>query len=86
MQAAELPYATLGDIFAPKFVPDPPDTVMALQVKSTALLERSVRLATTWSNGKHVCVRVFDIMSNANFVLIARQQTQRNIWLSITPF
>lgn len=53
MKAAELPYATLGDIFAPKFVPDPPDTVMALQVKSTALLERTVRLATSWSNGKH---------------------------------
>ncbi|CEL58256.1 hypothetical protein RSOLAG1IB_03002 [Rhizoctonia solani AG-1 IB] len=52
--AAKVPYATLGDIFTSKAMPNPPDIVMTLQVKATALLERAVRLATKWNNGKHL--------------------------------
>ncbi|KAG9102253.1 hypothetical protein FRC06_002172 [Ceratobasidium sp. 370] len=51
-KASSAQYATLGDIFAPRFVPqNPPDIVTTLQVKATALLERAVRLATIWRDG-----------------------------------
>ncbi|QRV91618.1 Fungal Zn(2)-Cys(6) binuclear cluster domain [Ceratobasidium sp. AG-Ba] len=51
-KASGAPYATLGDIFAPRFIPvDPPDIVTTLQVKATALLERAVRLGTMWRDG-----------------------------------
>ncbi|KAG8715017.1 hypothetical protein FRC08_011113 [Ceratobasidium sp. 394] len=54
-KASSAPYATLADIFAPRFVPqNPPDIITTLQVKSTALLERAVRLATIWRDGVDV--------------------------------
>ncbi|KAF8609421.1 hypothetical protein BDV93DRAFT_602093 [Ceratobasidium sp. AG-I] len=54
-KAADAPYATLRDVFEPRFIPrDPPDTIMTLQVKSTALLERAVRLGTMWRDGQDV--------------------------------
>ncbi|KAG8737103.1 hypothetical protein FRC10_008570 [Ceratobasidium sp. 414] len=54
-KASSAQYATLADIFAPRFVPqNPPDIVTTLQVKATALLERAVRLATVWRDGVHV--------------------------------
>ncbi|KAG8729830.1 hypothetical protein FRC12_020679 [Ceratobasidium sp. 428] len=51
-KAALAPYATLGDIFAPRFIPtNPPDIASTLLLKSTALLERAVRLGTMWRDG-----------------------------------
>ncbi|CAE6431220.1 hypothetical protein ACGC1H_001293 [Rhizoctonia solani] len=53
-QASQVPYATLGDIFTSKIIPNPPDTVLTMQVKALALLERAVRLATKWGRGEHI--------------------------------
>ncbi|KAG9127220.1 hypothetical protein FRC07_000138 [Ceratobasidium sp. 392] len=51
------PYATLGDVFTPRLgLKYPPDTATTLRVKSTALLERAVRLRTIWRNGVDVAL------------------------------
>ncbi|KAJ1303890.1 hypothetical protein OPQ81_008302 [Rhizoctonia solani] len=53
-EANKVPYATLGDIFTSRVTPNHPDSVITLQVKATALLERAVRLATKWDHGKNI--------------------------------
>jgi hypothetical protein len=59
-KASGAPYATLADIFAPRFTPfNPPDVVTTLQVKATALLERAVRLGTMWRDGIDLYVSTF---------------------------
>ncbi|CAE6507888.1 unnamed protein product [Rhizoctonia solani] len=52
--ANEAPYATLGDFFTSREIPNPPDSALTTQVKATALLERAVRLSTKWSQGKQM--------------------------------
>ncbi|CUA73728.1 Hyaluronate lyase [Rhizoctonia solani] len=52
--AYQVPYATLGDVFTSKEIPKVPDTVLTMQVKATAILERAARLATKWGRGEHI--------------------------------
>ncbi|KAH7344430.1 hypothetical protein B0J17DRAFT_712111 [Rhizoctonia solani] len=64
-EASKVPYATLGDVFTSRVIPNPPDIIVTLQIKATALLERAVRLSTKWSNGKHISDNEFNIVSHA---------------------
>ncbi|CAE6510785.1 unnamed protein product [Rhizoctonia solani] len=60
--ASQVPYATLGDFFTSREIPNPPDIVITMQVKATALLERAVRLSTKWSQGKQIYDNEFNIV------------------------
>ncbi|CAE6446320.1 unnamed protein product [Rhizoctonia solani] len=52
-EANQVSYATLGDIFTSRAIPNPPDIAVTMQVKSMALVERAVRVATKWAHGTH---------------------------------
>ncbi|KAH7333969.1 hypothetical protein B0J17DRAFT_120451 [Rhizoctonia solani] len=52
-KANEVPCATLADIFTSRVIPNPADTIITMQVKATALMERAVRLAINWDYTEH---------------------------------